>query len=197
MPFVDQHAPLPQPMRRVLVAGTSGSGKTTFACAFAARTGVPHTEIDALFHGAGWQPRPSFLADVGELAAQPSWVTEWQYGAARPILVAVADTLVWIDLPIRVVMWRVVQRTLRRRLRLTELWNGNVEPPLHTFFTDDEHIVRWAWRTRRKLRDRVPAVARAHPELAIVRLRTAREVRGWLDRLGPAPEVQVSRPAGS
>lgn len=184
MPFVDQQAPLPQPMRRVLVAGISGSGKTTFAAEYAARTGVPHTEIDALFHGAGWQPRPTFLDDVRELVAQPSWVTEWQYDGARPLLVVAADTLVWLDLPTRVVMWRVVRRTVRRRLLRTELWNGNVEPPLHTFLTDDEHIVRWAWRTRRKLRDRVPAVAQAHPNLAIVRLRSTRAVRDWLARVG-------------
>ena len=55
---------------------------------------------------------------------------------------------------------RVVKRTLGRRLRREVLWAGNVEPPLRTFFTDREHIVRWAWSTRHRVRNDVRAQLR-------------------------------------
>ena len=110
-------APLPTAPRRVLVTGASGAGKTTLARALSVRLGLPHTELDALFHGPGWRPRPEFLEEVRRLAAAPTWVTEWQYGPARPLLLARADLVVWLDLPRRVVMTRVVRRTLRRRRR--------------------------------------------------------------------------------
>ncbi|WP_348994585.1 hypothetical protein [Arthrobacter sp. AL12] len=58
---------LPHPPKRVLVAGVSGVGKTTLGGRIAALTGGPHTEIDALFHGPAWTPRPEFLADVRSL----------------------------------------------------------------------------------------------------------------------------------
>ena len=52
--------PLPARPHRILVAGTSGAGKTTVAAALSARLGIPHTDIDGLYHGPGWTPRPEF-----------------------------------------------------------------------------------------------------------------------------------------
>ena len=119
-----------------------------------------------------------------------AWVTEWQYSLARPLLAERADLLIWLDLPfLRVALPRVIRRTVRRRRRRQELWNGNVEPPLVTFFTDPEHIVRWAWSTRHTYRERVPRADAEHENLVVVRLRSQREVDAWLSRqrLGFAP----------
>jgi adenylate kinase family enzyme len=170
--------PLPARPRRIVVAGVSGVGKTTLARRIAEITGIPHTEIDALFHGPGWTPRPTFLDDVRALVAGDAWVTEWQYSDARPLLTARADLMVWLDLPFATVtLPRVVARTVRRRLRREHLWNGNVEPPLRTFFTDPEHIVRWSFATRRKYHERIPALRR---DLPVVRLRRRRDVERWV-----------------
>lgn len=171
--------------RRVAVAGTSGTGKTTLARSIGARLGLPMTEIDALFHGPGWQPRASFESDVEAVVSGPEWVIEWQYRIVRGRIADRADTLVWLDLPVRVTMWRVVRRTVVRRLRRTELWNGNTEPPLWTFLTDHDHIVRWAWAHRHTLRGRIPEVAADRPGLHVVRLRSQREVDRWMAGLRP------------
>lgn len=180
MPILQPDDPLPEAPRRVIVAGTSGSGKTTLARRVADRLGVPHVEIDALFHGPGWTPRPSFEADVDAFTAEPGWVTEWQYPAVRDRLADRADLLIWLDLPRPVVMRQVVRRTLRRRLRREKLWNGNVEPPLWTIVTDREHIVRWAWTTHGQNSERVAALSRRRPELPIVRLRSQADAARWL-----------------
>lgn len=65
-------------MRRVSVAGTSGSGKTTVARRLAERFGVPHVELDAHYHGPGWQPADpdALLAAVAEAAAGDGWVID-------------------------------------------------------------------------------------------------------------------------
>jgi adenylate kinase family enzyme len=173
--------------QRVVVAGVSGSGKSTLAARIGEVLDLPHTEIDGLYHGPGWEPRPSFEADVDALIAGERWVTEWQYDYARPLLVQHADLFVWLDLPYPLVLSRVVRRTVRRRLRREELWNGNQEGPLRTFFTDPEHIVRWSFRTRHLYRERVPAVAAERPDLPIVRLRSRRQVDRWLADLGSCP----------
>lgn len=149
---------------------------------------VPHTEIDSLFHGPNWVPRAEFMSDVEQLTQEPGWVTEWQYGAARPLLAARADTLVWLDFPVPVSMARLIRRTVRRRLGRVELWNGNVEGPLYTLFTDPDHIIRWGWRTRHKLRKSMPGVRAAHPQLAIVHLRSPRQAECWLLGLANAVE---------
>jgi adenylate kinase family enzyme len=165
---------------RVLVAGTSGAGKTTTAARIADILGIPHVEIDALFHGSDWTPRPSFVGDVRAFSAGPVWVTEWQYRAVRAHLADRADLLVWLDLSRSLVMRQVIRRTLVRRLRRQELWNGNREPALSTILTDREHIVRWAWNTHHKTHARVAHVMRQRPDLCVVRLRNRKEVSRWL-----------------
>ena len=183
MPLLGATDELPQRPRRVLVAGASGAGKTTLAARIAGRLGLPHVEIDALYHGPAWTPRPTFEAEIAELSERPAWVTEWQYSVARPVLLARADLMVWLDLPRSVVLRRVTARTLRRRLRRTVLWNGNLEPPLHTFFTDPEHIVRWAWTTYPLTEVRVREAARERPDLVVVRLAGQTSVDRWVSGL--------------
>lgn len=185
MPTSPDHSTAPP--RRVLVAGLSGSGKTTLAARLAPLLGVPHVELDGLHHGPQWVPRPTFLDDVEALAARDAWVTEWQYSAARPLLAARADLLVWLDLPFRVSLARVVRRTLRRRVRGEVLWNGNVEPPLRTIFTDREHVVRYMVATRHKYDTLVPDTLARHPRLTGVRLRSTAQVEEWVTSLTPDP----------
>lgn len=175
--------PLPGGPWRVLVAGVSGSGKTTLARRIGAALELPVSEMDALHHGAGWVPRPAFMADVDAFSSTGAWVAEWQYPAARPMLAERADTLVWLDLPTPLVLARIVRRTVRRRWRNEELWNGNREAPLRTFFTDREHVVRWAWRTRNWIREIGPGIEQGYPHLTVVRLRSRQDVDRFVARL--------------
>lgn len=169
------------------MAGTSGSGKTTVAGAIAELLGIPHVEIDALYHGPNWTPRDSFELDVRELVARPAWVTEWQYSQVRPLLAERADLVVWLDLPRHTVMRQVVGRTVRRSLRREVLWNGNIEPPLWTILRDKDHVVRWAWASHRMTAARVHDLARRRPALPIVRLRSRGDAARWLaGSLAPA-----------
>jgi len=107
-------------------------------------------------------------------------VTEWHHGPVRALLADRADLLVWLELPRARVMGQVVRRTLRRRLRHEVLWHGDVEPPLRTVLADPEQVVRWAWSTHARTRERVPALPGQQPGLVLVRLGSHREADGWL-----------------
>jgi adenylate kinase family enzyme len=185
VPLLGPADELPHPPRRVLVAGTSGSGKSTLARSTALALGLSYVEMDSLFHGPRWTAREEFEADVRRLVKGDAWATEWQYRLVRPLLLAHADTLLWLDHPRHVVMRRVTVRTVRRRIRREELWNGNVEPPLRTVFTDPEHLLRWAWKSHARTGERIRAVLDGEHagRLAVVRLRSQREVDQW--RSGP------------
>jgi adenylate kinase family enzyme len=188
--MLDATRPLPHRPNRIIVAGTSGSGKTTVAGQIGALVGIPHLDLDGLFHGPDWVPRQSFLTDVERFTAGPRWVTEWQYDSARPLLAERADLMVWLDLPRAVVMRQVILRTVSRRVRRQELWNGNYEPPFRAFFTDREHIVRWAWRMHAPDRFRVVSLCAQQPELTVVQLRSRKEISDWLG--GPLLASQIS-----
>ena len=174
---------LPSPPRRILIAGVTGSGKSTLARRIAASLDLPYTELDSLYHGENWVPRETFREDVDRLTAGDRWVIEWQYRQVRALLADRADALVWLDYPVAVSLARVIRRTLRRSLTREALWNGNVEPPLRSIFTDEDHIIRWAIRTRSSYRSLVPELETSHPQLSVVRLRSQRQVERWLAAL--------------
>lgn len=175
--------PLHHRPRRVLVAGVSGAGKSTLALRISERLSLPYTEIDGLYHGPNWTPRDAFVVDVDAFSSAVAWVTEWQYRSVRHLLAERADTLVWLDLPTRMTLGRVIRRTARRRRMREELWNGNRQPGLWHAVMNRDGIIRWAVSTRRTYTSLVPEVEHTHPHLQIVRLRSQRDVEAWVSRL--------------
>ena len=184
--------PVPPTTRRILVTGSSGAGKSTLRETISTTLHLPTVEIDSLHHGPHWTPRPTFAADVDDFTSGPSWVVEWQYSQVRAILLDRADVLVWLDHSRWTVTHRVVRRTLRRRIRRIELWNGNREPPLRTVFTDREHIIRWSWRTHRKRRCDALDVAHGAGGPLVVRLAGQHQVDTWVR--GPLAQLAAYKP---
>lgn len=175
--------------RRIAIAGVTGSGKSTLAERLSCQLDLTYIEIDSLFHGPDWEPRRDFVTDVEAVISGDSWVIEWQYSAVRAQILERADTLIWLDLPTPLTLYQLTRRTVRRRLGKVELWNGNYEGPLHGFFTDSDHIMRWGIRTRNKLRHRVPAVAAVYPSLRVVRLGSRRDVELWVSHVAAHPKL--------
>lgn len=166
-------------MRGVLVSGISGAGKTTLARRVGQLVGIPHVELDALQHGPGWTPRPEFQADAERFSAGERWITEDQYHSIiGDLLWRRADTVIWLDLPRRVVMRRVIWRTASRMIMRTELYNGNREQ--FAALREPGHPIRWAWTQHAARRARIEQLTRVHPDVRVFRLRSPREVRRWL-----------------
>jgi adenylate kinase family enzyme len=157
-------------VRRIAVVGTSGSGKTWLGREIARRLAVPFVELDSIYHQPGWQPLPAeeFRRRVADIVAGAGWVIDGNYSAVRDVVWTRADTVIWFDLPRRVVMRQLVTRTLRRAITRAELWNGNREPLTGLFLLDPEtSIIRWAWSQHASYRRRF-AAASADPSYAHV-----------------------------
>ncbi len=169
--------------RRISVVGTSGSGKTTTAAQIAKRLGIPHVEMDALHWEPNWTEAPFevFCERLSQALSGPAWVVDGNYGKARHIVLSRADTVVWLDYPLPVIMWQLIWRTLRRSIRHEELWSGNRESLGKAFFSR-ESILLWALQTYKRRRREYPILLNG-PEcahLAIVHLRSPRETRAWI-----------------
>jgi adenylate kinase family enzyme len=128
-------------MERVLVIGSGGSGKTTAAKILAGRLGLPLIHLDALYWRPGWIPTPAdeWRRTVAELVARPRWVMDGNYAGTLDTRLASCDTVVFLDLPRRVCLWRIV----KRRLRYSGRTRPDVAPGCPERLTWE--FVKWVW----------------------------------------------------
>ena len=168
-------------MRRVaILASASGNGKTTLGRELARRLDVPFHELDALHHGPGWTEATADVlrARVEPLVAEDEWVVDGAYrGKLGDLVLERAELVVWLDLPLRVWLPRLLRRTARRVVRREELWNGNRETLRNVLFSRDSLVL---YALRAHFRNRRKYLAALAP-YTVVRLRSAREVATWLD----------------
>jgi len=138
--------------RRIVVVGTSGSGKTYVARGLADRLNIPYICNDAILFRENWQPNPpaARLAEFDAATCGPAWTYDGNIGALKAhedrLILSRADTIIWIDLPRRDVMRFLLWRTIRRSWMRETLWHGNRESWRLSFASRDS-VLLWAWQT--------------------------------------------------
>jgi adenylate kinase family enzyme len=171
-----------RPLRRIVVKGTSGAGKTTVAAELTRRLGLLHVELDALHHGPDWSAptAEAFRAQVRHVmaTAPDGWVIDGNYDSKLgDTVVQAADAIVWLDLPLPLKLLRLWRRTHHRIGHQIELWNGNRES-WRGAFVDPDSLFRWTLGAHRRHRRQWPSQFAGDPRF--VRLRSDAAVRTWL-----------------
>jgi adenylate kinase family enzyme len=170
--------------RRIVIAGVSGNGKTTVGRRLAQKLGVPFTELDALMHQPAWvqAETETFRREVEAVTDRSDgWVLDGMYQSQLgDLVVRRADTLVWLDQPLPLVLFRLVKRALKDIVTKRDLFNGNRQTWRYAFFTRDS-LVSFAIKSHLKRRREWPEGIGAPPDLQIVRLRSPRAVERWLE----------------
>lgn len=176
-------------MQRILVMGPSGSGKSTLARQLGERLGIDVVHMDRLHWRPGWVegPNDELRAAVTRAVARPAWIIDGNYGGSGTLQerLDACDTIVYLDFPRRVCLWRVFRRILR--------YYGQTRPDLADDCPEkfDWEFVKWVWDTPKR---RPAAMARLEPfgeSRNVIFLRNARQVRTFLD--GVWPESLASR----
>ena len=169
-------------MKKVLVIGSGGSGKTTFSKQLGDRTSLPVIHLDQLFWHPGWVKTPDAEWDrlIAELCARDAWIMDGNYGRTLAPRVEAADTIIFLDLPRWVCTWRIVKRQIR--------YAGRIRPDSAPGCPEQLtwEFVRWVWtypsRRRPDVMQRLDAV-RATKRIVI--LTSDQEIRAFLsDPLG-------------
>jgi adenylate kinase family enzyme len=179
---------------RIAITGPSGSGKTSLAAELARTAGLRHVEIDALHHGPNWESCGSNVLRERVLAATEGdgWVADSTYHTMLGTFVPDrADLLVWLDLPVPLVMWRLLRRTHVRNRDKTELWNGNVEPGWRT----STHYLIWPTFKAALVNRRT--FPRRYAHLRVERLRSDREVRAFVQSIQASETTSGSSTGGA
>jgi adenylate kinase family enzyme len=167
-------------VQRVMVIGSPGAGKSTFARAIAERLGLPLIHLDAEYWQAGWVEPPAgqWRARVAELVAGEQWMIDGNYGGSMDLRLTRADTVVWLDYPTRVCLTRALRRIWRYR--------GQTRPDMaegcpESFNWGFLHYIATFRRAKR------PGIVRGLARFAgeVVQLRTPRDAERWLGAMAP------------
>jgi adenylate kinase family enzyme len=169
-------------MNRINVVGTSCSGKTTLARTLARRLELPYVELDAHYWGPHWTPvsDAAFQSRVTDAVAGERWVIDGGYSPVRHLTWGRADTVVWLDYPLPLVLWRWLRRTVARVRTGEEFWpgTGNRETVRNVLRRDS--LIWYILRTHRRRRRSMAEGLAARPDLRAVRLRSPAEAERWL-----------------
>ena len=171
---------------KIAIVGPSGSGKTSLARLLSARFDAPRVELDALHWEPNWTPAPAAVLRqrVEDALCGDRWVCDGNYQAVRDIVWARAETVVWLDYPLRLVLWRLTRRSAQRWISGEPLWNGNREA-LRTLVFSRDSLFAWELRSYRRRRQELPHFF-SRPEYAhlqVVHHRTPDETRTWFEQL--------------
>ena len=173
-------------LQRISVVGTSGSGKTTLARQLSQLLAIPHVELDALHWEPNWTEVPTaiFQDRVAKALSCNTWVVDGNYSPVRDIVWGRADTVVWLDYSLPVIMGRLLWRTLRRSITQEEVCNGNQETLQKALFSHDS-ILLWALQTYQERRREYPILFKQpeYAHLTLVHLCSPQAARDWLSRL--------------
>ena len=184
-------------MQRVAIVGTTGSGKSHLAARLSPLIGAPVIELDALFWLPGWKQQPfdEFWHLVRQTTEGPRWIVVGNYTIVRDIVWARADSLIWLDYPLTIILPRLVGRTVRRIVSQENLWGTGNRESWRRSFADRDSILLWALRTWRKNRESFAAGLDkpAFRHIAAHRFPHPRSLEAWL----AGWPLQQTEPAGN
>lgn len=168
-------------MKRVLVIGSGGAGKSTLARRLGERLGLPVVHLDVCYWRPGWveTPKEEWRQKVEELCAHEAWVMDGNFSATLDARLAACDTVVFIDLPRTVCVWRVLKRLF--------MYRNATRPDMAAGCGEklDWKFLHWVWtfpsRTRPKVLARIEGLA---ADKRVYRLRSRAEVERFLAEVG-------------
>ncbi|WP_258308184.1 adenylate kinase [Streptomyces sp. NWU339] len=171
-------------VKKIALFGPPASGKTTIAKKLSDSLGLPHTDLDEiLFTGDGTLPLDEFRIEADRITRGASWVVEGNYSKLADVVWHRAEVLVWLDLPLLLVVRRIVYRSLRQLAGLDTSAQARRLTWNRAFF-GRRSLLRTAIR---KYRNNRPRYAQQVAETAalgvhVVRLRSGRQANAWLTR---------------
>ncbi len=171
---------------KVVIVGTSASGKTTLARALAQECSLHHIELDELHWGPNWTEVSDelMLERLDEkLNNFSEWVIDGNYSVTHSRTWPQATHIIWLNLGLGRTFYQAVKRTFSRIFSGTELWHGNKERFLFLFHKDA--IPWWVLRTWRKRRMEMPELIRetVKKSQTVIEIRSQKNIPEVLEHL--------------
>ena len=166
-------------MKRILVIGSSGAGKSTFAKRLGSALDIPVIHLDAEYWQAGWRetPKPEWAEKLSKMLAAESWIMDGNFSGTLDLRLQSCDAAIMLELPARVCLWRVSKRFLRYR--------NQVRPDMAAGCNEklDWEFIVWIWRYQKQTASRVKAMLNKYANSKqVIYLRSQKEVEAFILR---------------
>lgn len=167
-------------MKKVLVIGSSGAGKSTFSRVLSEKTGLPLIHLDRLFWKPNWveTDKSEWKEILADALAGDSWIIDGQFGGTLEMRLEKCDTVIFLDLPRALCVYRILKRVVTyKKGKRPDMADGCDEK-------FDWQFLKWVWNFPEKSRPKIEErLARHQNSITIFRLKSTTEVKDFLSRL--------------
>lgn len=173
---------------RIVVIGTTSSGKSTLAEQIAKRLNLDFIELDALHWEPDWQETPLevFRARVETAIKAERWIVAGNYHVVRDLVWPKAEAIIWLDYSFWRIFWQLTRRTFKRWWTQELLWGTNYEPLwVHFKLWSQASLFHWLVKTywRRKRETPELLALPKHRHLKLIRFRYPKDTENWMNNL--------------
>jgi adenylate kinase family enzyme len=165
-------------VKRILIIGSGGAGKSTLATQLGRILDLPVIHLDQAYWKPGWE-KPSkkeWAKTVDRLVAQHAWIMDGNFGGTLPQRLKRADAVILLDISRWVCLWRVAKRVVKYR----GMHRPDMPPGCHERF--DLEFIRWIWNYPSKSKPaKLALLSASGPDQRVVILRSTRDIKRFLD----------------
>ncbi len=163
-------------MKKIMIIGSPGAGKSTFSFALAEKTGLPLYHLDKMFWREGWVnvSKDELDAQIKDVLRKDEWIIDGNYSRTIPMRLEKCDTVFYLDYPRLVCFFGVVRRVLGSL--------GKTRPDMAEGCPErfDLEFLQYTWKFRKKQREKLFGLLEgANAEIHIFRSR--KEAKRYLD----------------
>ena len=168
-------------MERIMVIGVSaGVGKSTFARRLGDTLNIEVHHLDTYYWRPGWMVAPleDFISAQKEILRYDKWIMEGNYSHSFKLRSELADTIIYLEPPLRVCLYRVIKRWLS--------YLGKTRPDMGKGCNEklDWQFVKFIMTTyfsrRKEMKIKLADIQKRDPEKVIVILKSKPDIEGYL-----------------
>lgn len=167
-------------MKRIIIVGTSGCGKTSLGRYLSAKLNIELVELDDFYWLPNWikRDKDEFRALLEKAADKESWIIAGNQSKFRDLFWPKADLIIWLDLPLLTLLWRVFKRGICKWISREVICNGNRQTLSQLFYL----MFYWVGKSFKKRKKDYNAAIKKPMRPKWVHLKSSREVRNFVDQ---------------